>query len=383
MSGENISSIAQRLGVGSKKDLKIKLADAGVAPKDVNDKNLTEVNKALRGAAQVAQSGGDPTSEPIEALKASDPGSVDEKPKKTNEGQRAIYGAIIGALPVVLGAAFGGKQGGAIGADAGAKASAQYFAGQEKKDELGRLEAKNQAEKTDKDRRFGLDERKVVADETSNKNKAEELKVARAGQQNEKRMAGENSMRDDFMKSDIVKQYHEASAGLGKMREIIKSKDKGGANDIALVYAFMKAQDPGSVVREGEYATAQKYSGGLADSYGIKLDRLLGGKEVLTDAQRRSLMNAAETVFKTNQSQFDAVRSQFVDNAKRRGYDPDQIAVSYQAAPAVEEPLKKDLTQPGAEPPGTKTVMTRAGEASVDQLRALKLEREQKALGRR
>lgn len=55
--------------------------------------------------------------------------------------------------------------------------------------------------------------------------------------------------------NQIVKDYSMIQNKSGSMQNILKS-GVGGPGDLALVYEFMKALDPNSVVRETEYATA-------------------------------------------------------------------------------------------------------------------------------
>jgi hypothetical protein len=138
----------------------------------------------------------------------------------------------------------------------------------------------------------------------------------------------ENKLRDDFTKSDVTKEYNQAASGISKLRSLMSSTNQGGGNDIALVYAFMKSQDPGSVVREGEYATAQKYAGSLYDKFRINVDRLAGGKDVLTPEQRNSLAMAAEAAFEAQQGMFDKYKKQYEEQAKELGLKPSRVVIT-------------------------------------------------------
>ena len=51
-------------------------------------------------------------------------------------------------------------------------------------------------------------------------------------------------------------------------------KNPTSTNDQALIYAFAKAMDPTSSVREGEYATVQKYAQSFANQLGFDVNRL-------------------------------------------------------------------------------------------------------------
>lgn len=48
----------------------------------------------------------------------------------------------------------------------------------------------------------------------------------------------------------------------------LDNKTTNPTDDQALIYSLAKTLDPGSVVREGEYATVQKYAQSWVDAYG-------------------------------------------------------------------------------------------------------------------
>lgn len=76
---------------------------------------------------------------------------------------------------------------------------------------------------------------------------------------------------------------------LGKL-----SKIKSGPSSIALVFKFMKALDPNSVVREGEFATAQN-SAGIPESISNIYNKLMKG-ERLGDVQIGQFVETAEAL---------------------------------------------------------------------------------------
>lgn len=66
-----------------------------------------------------------------------------------------------------------------------------------------------------------------------------------------------------------------------------------GQGDIALITQFMKMLDPGSVVRETEFATAQN-AAGFYESLKARLQRLQGTGEILTPAAREQYITLAK-----------------------------------------------------------------------------------------
>jgi len=109
-----------------------------------------------------------------------------------------------------------------------------------------------------------------------------------------------------------TKEYKLASTGY---RDAMRIKDntKSPTDDISLVYAFAKAMDPGSVVREGEYATVQKYAQSLADKYKFDVARVLSGSTIMTEEARKGLKATIENRFKSQEETYNSTRKQYAD----------------------------------------------------------------------
>lgn len=86
---------------------------------------------------------------------------------------------------------------------------------------------------------------------------------------------------------------------------------KNPADDQALIYAFAKAMDPDSVVREGEYATVQKYSQSWIDSFGFNAARVLSNSEFLTPQSRANLKKTILARYQPTKKQYDNVRRSY------------------------------------------------------------------------
>jgi hypothetical protein len=72
--------------------------------------------------------------------------------------------------------------------------------------------------------------------------------------------------------------------------------DPSAAGDLSLIFGFMKMLDPGSSVREGEFANAQN-SAGIPDRVVNMYNRALRG-ERLNEEQRKDFSRQAQNVFK-------------------------------------------------------------------------------------
>lgn len=79
--------------------------------------------------------------------------------------------------------------------------------------------------------------------------------------------------------------------------------------DIGLVYGFMKMLDPTSVVREGEFATAQN-SGGIDETVYNIYNKAISGQR-LTPEQRQKFVEAAEAQYRNTEKNLQAVNSRY------------------------------------------------------------------------
>lgn len=92
-----------------------------------------------------------------------------------------------------------------------------------------------------------------------------------------------------FKDEPIVKKYSKVADAL-QFAKSLDVNSKNPADDQALIYAFAKAMDPDSAVREGEYATIQKYSQSWLESFGFNAKRVLLNQEFLTPEARTNLV---------------------------------------------------------------------------------------------
>lgn len=96
-----------------------------------------------------------------------------------------------------------------------------------------------------------------------------------------------------------------------------------GAGDISLVYAYMKMLDPTSVVREGEFATAEQ-AGGVPEKVINTYNRLIKG-ERLSPQVRADFLNSAAVRLATAQEQMQNASDQYGAIAEARGIAPNEV----------------------------------------------------------
>lgn len=97
----------------------------------------------------------------------------------------------------------------------------------------------------------------------------------------------------------------------------------GATGDISLVYGFMKLMDPGSVVREGEFATAQN-AGGVPETIRNTYNKLKSGG-FLTPEQRQAFIGQAEAKARAHRQQLKATMQRYSAMAQRYGVDPADV----------------------------------------------------------
>jgi hypothetical protein len=115
----------------------------------------------------------------------------------------------------------------------------------------------------------------------------------------DKKFIYEEKLRKEF--KSRTKLYDELTPAFNNIKSSAASKS--GAGDIAMITSFMKMLDPGSVVRETEFATARNTAG--------LLDRLLNNLSNLKDGTLISL--------KSNQrQQYVALAKQYLTSAKKQ-----------------------------------------------------------------
>lgn len=115
----------------------------------------------------------------------------------------------------------------------------------------------------------------------------------------------------------IVKNFNVIAEGKSFV-DSISNDTQNPADQQGLIYAFAKAMDPNSVVREGEYATVQKYAQSWAQSFGFNAARIFSNSPFLSP---QAIANMKATI----NSKFSAAKAQYDNVYKEYGRRVDQI----------------------------------------------------------
>jgi hypothetical protein len=152
-------------------------------------------------------------------------------------------------------------------------------------------------------------------------------------------------LRKEFNSNKIVQDTGKVSSAVSRMSvawdEYQKNPDRKSLNalDQALVITFNKMLDPGSVVRESEFARTPQGQALLARLEGYK-DKIGKGGVGLTDDSRRDIVEVANQLLQGQMKEYDKVKSQFTNEANIYGYDPNRIITTYGS------PKQKTVSKP-------------------------------------
>ena len=129
---------------------------------------------------------------------------------------------------------------------------------------------------------------------------------------------GEAKLRKEFTSLPIVKAFSSQSTAYGRV--IASVDDPSPAGDLALIFNFMKVLDPGSTVREGEFATAAN-SGGVDDRVRALYNNVVDGTR-LSGSQRDDFANRATRLYGNAEQQYRSIADQYGQFAANAGFDP-------------------------------------------------------------
>lgn len=152
------------------------------------------------------------------------------------------------------------------------------------------------------------------------------------------------SLREEWSKAaqphrDLVSTYDRVRSGLAA---------ETGAGDISAIYGYMKMLDPGSVVREGEFATAQN-SAGVPEYVRSIYNQAMTGQR-LTPNQRKDFLDRSGEIVQTSQSRLNEARKSYQGILARQKIPESDVFVNWGAAnpPSAAPGGAAAPAQPGA-----------------------------------
>lgn len=147
---------------------------------------------------------------------------------------------------------------------------------------------------------------------------------------------------DDKLRTSFLNQAKPHIEITQAYRKIVSAPDTA-PGDMSKIFGYMKILDPGSTVREGEYASAEN-ARGVPDSIKAMYNKVIDGTR-LTAKQRGEFDSAANALVESQKGQFDQIATFYSNTAKRQGANPENIIYNpYQDLPSGKK--NKDIPLP-------------------------------------
>lgn len=143
----------------------------------------------------------------------------------------------------------------------------------------------------------------------------------------------EKDLRKEF--TNLNQTFRDTTASYKKLR----SAGNTPAGDVSLIFGYMKMLDPASVVREGEFATAQNATG-VPERIANLYNRVLEGTR-LSEAQRNDFLTQAEGIYNTQAETARNYSDTYKGLAENAGVDVSDVVIDFDEQI---EPLKRNNT---------------------------------------
>lgn len=139
--------------------------------------------------------------------------------------------------------------------------------------------------------------------------------------------------RKEFTGLKPVKDFSDVSFAYSRV--VRSAEDPSPAGDLALIFNYMKVLDPGSVVREGEFATAQN-AGGVDERIRSMYNRVVEGTR-LTGPQRADFVDRASRLYQGAEEQYSSIANQYRELARQAGLPVEQVIPDFTYKGSVPE----------------------------------------------
>ncbi len=123
----------------------------------------------------------------------------------------------------------------------------------------------------------------------------------------------------------LRKEYDDLSKSFNTVRDsynriIVSAKDPSPAGDLSLIFNYMKILDPGSVVRESEFATAEN-AAGVPEQIRRNYNKVLSGEKLGPD-QRKDFVSKSGDLYKSQLKIQNDIKKRFENIANESQVDP-------------------------------------------------------------
>ena len=162
-------------------------------------------------------------------------------------------------------------------------------------------------------------------------------------QKNKQKQAGlvtEEGFRKEF--TGLSKDFRTIRDSYSRL--LASAKNPSQAGDLALIFNYMKILDPGSTVREGEFATAEN-AGNISQRVFSQYNKLLTEEGRLADNIRDDFVDRAGELYNSQRAIQGKLEQQFNRLAESAGVSSQNVTIDqgFDAAPAISlDAIKKE-----------------------------------------
>lgn len=135
---------------------------------------------------------------------------------------------------------------------------------------------------------------------------------------------GAAQLRREFNGRQEIRDFNTVESAYNTVQAA--ARNPSAAGDLSLIFGYMKILDPGSVVREQEFANAQN-AAGVPDRVRNAYNRTLNG-ERLSERQRQDFVTQAGSLYQTRRQTRDRIADEYRQEADLIGFDPERIVPS-------------------------------------------------------
>ena len=121
--------------------------------------------------------------------------------------------------------------------------------------------------------------------------------------------------------ADLSKSFQVQDDAYGRV--LASAKDPSPAGDMALIFNYMKVLDPGSSVREGEYASAAN-AGSIPARIQALYNKAIDGKQ-LEDSQRKDFVSRARMLYSDAAEKQVGKQKRYTELASKANLDPTDV----------------------------------------------------------
>ena len=131
-------------------------------------------------------------------------------------------------------------------------------------------------------------------------------------------------LRTKWLNDPVTKDTRTISSAFSKIKSA--GENPSAAGDLSLIFSYMKILDPGSTVREGEFANAQN-AAGVPDQIRNLYERVRTGERLNPD-QRKDFVGQAKNLYQAQMGQQKNLDNAILGVARRRGMRGEDIVLS-------------------------------------------------------